>query len=479
MSNQNLNLTKIPSFVKRRKGGTFSFPGSNPVSISRNDLSTLSGSRYYICEKTEGHRALLWLQDTATAVFFDRNMTPTPPKAYGISLTYDAKYAETLLDGEIAWNWQRGLYVFLVFDVLQFCKKPLVNETFPCRINTLTIDFPFTECSQVQYKHFFELKPSNKSLYEHHLSAAQRSYCVDGAIMTPEKLPIKAGRNWKLFKWKPRLQNTVDLRVESDMKAFVCDSDASVATIDPDQRSSVQPGLIYECQWLRDNLWSIVKLRNDKTDANDSTTFRNTVTNIHENIQVNELFGTSYTTKDVDEICKLLTPYKTNKLDSNTNLEIEFRFEKISKTTYLQLFATLSTCRDWCSVERTHTIDNCKGQHRWTTNPNNTNESCVFNKKKLASHQLSDKSIKCVISTEEKVQKGVKEGLCREKRRISFVYDDHGLLWSYDLSCINPCGEEPHWEVELECKAFREHHDHKYIVESGLMKCRDLVEIMC
>ena len=468
------SMDGLPAPFARKRGGHLSFPASNPVSISRSDLGTLDGQVYYICEKTEGERALLWVDPRGASVFADRRMCPHPPAQRGIDLPILPDLASTLLDGEVVWNWRHGRFDYLVFDALMVRGTLMVNEPFTARLSSFTEVYPHGQCPQLQVKHFFHLRAREQVCFDAHYKAANALYDLDGVILTPEKQPVKSGRNWKQFKWKPQLANTVDLRVDEAHQAFVCNSLEPVGRVRSGADTPIRPGL-WECSWdPEQQVWEAVRVRHDKKEANDDLTYKNTLINIREDIQLRELFLRSYSEEDVSEVARMLR----ENLKYDGNCELEFRFDKVSRDMYESVHSKLSTA---LAVSREHQQDQSRNNLRRSSDPANPDKARVFSKKRLAQYTLKDRrDVKCVVSSEEevftcKVNWARRPGdVVRDKRRASFQFREAGgLVWSYDLTCVNL----ESYEIEIECSEFGKQHDPRFIAESGLMKCYDVLRM--
>ena len=122
---------------KRAHHASF-FPGSNPCSIGRSDLSKLSSSEYMVALKSDGVRYLLFLtirpgtREDPVALMIDRarNM-------YEVDLMAPEEFflRGTILEGELVWRQpeQREM-VFLVFDAIRVAGEGLTDKPFRERL---------------------------------------------------------------------------------------------------------------------------------------------------------------------------------------------------------------------------------------------------------------------------------------------------------------------------------------------------------
>ena len=113
-----------------------SFVGTMPVNLSRRSLVSVQKNNYYIAEKTDGVRYLLYvIEQPGTghpmAVLMDRKgalFTLTGSKTLGSALGVN-----TVLDGELVYNRSLQKMVFLLFDVLLLDGRENVTKPFGAR----------------------------------------------------------------------------------------------------------------------------------------------------------------------------------------------------------------------------------------------------------------------------------------------------------------------------------------------------------
>jgi hypothetical protein len=132
-------------------GRGLDFMGCMPLNISRKNLKALQKDPYFVTEKSDGVRYLLFVlpaaavpsvaasagagADGAVAVLMDRS-----PKLYlpvGAAETGRALGVGTALDGEIVMNLATKQSVFLVFDVLALDGTPCSQRPFEERLTCL------------------------------------------------------------------------------------------------------------------------------------------------------------------------------------------------------------------------------------------------------------------------------------------------------------------------------------------------------
>lgn len=130
--------------------GTKSFPGAQPVSFARNHLQELQRQDYYLCEKTDGIRCLLYLtyfagdipeHDQEAHFLIDRknHYYEIRNEAFHFPIPEQGDqsfHRETLLDGELVQDNIDGRLVprYLIFDCLAVDGRSLVERTLDKRL---------------------------------------------------------------------------------------------------------------------------------------------------------------------------------------------------------------------------------------------------------------------------------------------------------------------------------------------------------
>lgn len=232
------------------------FPGGQPVSFESRHLSILETEDYYVCEKSDGVRYLLYFCSP-----------PSGPAAFLIDRNYVFRYLgplvlpgkdlktpheETLLDGELLVDTyedvvetkgvekvkediydldgekeevpkkttkKRKVTSFMIFDCLLVNGRNVIHESLPNRLKHVQNDVihPF---NQLKLKDSFPFLVQMKTMYKpyhmQHLFAEvipKLAHENDGLIFTPVEDPYRSGTCQRMLKWKPAHLNSVDFKL--------------------------------------------------------------------------------------------------------------------------------------------------------------------------------------------------------------------------------------------------------------------------
>lgn len=289
LTNHLLNLwpshNRKPSYDRKP-----TFPGSNPVSIERNHFAYLQNNSFYVAEKSDGVRYLLFcvtVQGQKLDVLMNRRLdlfvvdVQLPP----------GLYENTILDGELTIHRKRHRSVFLVFDAVLLAGRSVQNCTFVNRL--AAADTALGQHANgklpVLIKHFFAIDKAWDE-FHNYLPVIRELFDMDGIVIVPNDLPVQSGRHDTMFKWKARADCTVDMEVvaghESLMLAVYSRRNKCLTNIgNLPLTSTYHIGDILECKYSG-GLWTPVLLRVDKQHPNDDLTYEKTLINIQENIQL-------------------------------------------------------------------------------------------------------------------------------------------------------------------------------------------------
>ncbi|KAI0118680.1 mRNA capping enzyme [Nemania sp. FL0031] len=208
------------------------FPGAQPVSFTRKHLDELRRENYYVCEKSDGMRYLLYMtsdeQGQEVHYFIDRKNDywfinrgnlhfPLP----GDQMKF---HTATVLDGELVMDTLsdgRKEPRYLVFDCLVLNSQVLMNRELGKRLGyfqeqvfkpyrRLMDEYP----EERDYQPFFVDQKDMQLAYgiEKMFKEVIRNlkHGNDGLIFTCLKSDYKPGTDPHILKWKDADENTVD-----------------------------------------------------------------------------------------------------------------------------------------------------------------------------------------------------------------------------------------------------------------------------
>ncbi|KAK6196959.1 hypothetical protein LQW54_011044 [Pestalotiopsis sp. IQ-011] len=208
------------------------FPGAQPVSFARRHLEELRRDDYYVCEKSDGIRYLLYLTDDGQGVelhyLIDRKNDYWWVKGghFPTGQSEDSFHRDTILDGELVVDTMPDgtkIPVYLVFDCLVLHGQSLMSRGLQKRFG-----YFHTEIFK-PYKKLFEKYPQEKAYQPFILGMKEHQFAYgtemmfrqviprlhhgnDGLIFTCLSTEYKHGTDPHILKWKPAEENTVDFR---------------------------------------------------------------------------------------------------------------------------------------------------------------------------------------------------------------------------------------------------------------------------
>lgn len=263
------------------------FPGPNPCSIERADFDKLRRHPYKVCEKTDGVRVLL-----VVATFDEFQLVTLITRAWDVYIIPLHKcprvwYQGTVLDGELVRN-ESGGWEWIGFDAILVSGIPVYREPLEYRLAALERSMRTYEPSPSDTV-VLSVKRYYDTVEEYQESLSNVRHHVDGVILTPAKLGIQVGRHQSMYKLKGAGQHTVDF-LYKDRGLHVFDPSNKDHVCVANMTIDIPPGSIIECSFA-DNTWKFHHVRHDKKTANDMLTYRKTLTNIDENIQIRDIAG--------------------------------------------------------------------------------------------------------------------------------------------------------------------------------------------
>lgn len=208
------------------------FPGAQPVSFSRKHLEELLREDYYVCEKSDGMRYLLYMTDDEEGnevhYFIDRKndywYIDRGSLHFPLPADRQKFHTATVLDGELVIDTMsdgRKEPRYLVFDCLVLDSQVLMNRELSKRLGyfqeqvfkpyrRLLDEYP----SERQYQPFFVDQKDMQLAYgiEKMFMDVIRNlrHGNDGLIFTCLKSDYKPGTDPHIVKWKDAEDNTID-----------------------------------------------------------------------------------------------------------------------------------------------------------------------------------------------------------------------------------------------------------------------------
>lgn len=329
----------------------FTFPGANPVSLSRQNIKTIYEKDYLAALKTDGVRYILIMtmyKNNPKAIMVNRAL-----KFFEVEVWADIDFfeQETVLDGELVWERKCDSLnlLYLVFDAIKIEGKSCKNFTFSERVNkfhSLIANISSNDSLEVieqkvldeksivfvNNMHNMKILPKKfvsmthlEAIWEDRNRLAHRN---DGIIFTENVKGIKIGTDYTSYKWKP--ENTIDVAYNFKSKMIEVRNNKEIVPFTKiilDKKSILSVHFyenkliqclfetlhdhdktqIIECLCKVDNESNClvlfpVKNREDRTSPNDIKIITATIKNIQESITVEEIINfhktSDFTSKD-------------------------------------------------------------------------------------------------------------------------------------------------------------------------------------
>lgn len=327
------------------------FPGAQPVSFTKDHIDTLIQQDYFVCEKSDGTRLLMYCSETddgREAVFLiDRKNSYYSIPRLHFPLPNDPTckkfHTDTIIDGELVLDIVDGQkqLVFLTFDLLLYQGKDVRQRDLAGRLGKLKDMF-----LQPMHK-FLKANPDHKRRFPFRVEFKymQLSYGIemmyreiipklhhgnDGLIFTSQKAHYTSGTDETLLKWKPAEENSVDfmLRIRFKFNAqgeqdFDSMPDLGLFAFHGEDRRTHEAdyrfyadlfaderdwerlkeegtrhhgleGLIVECNLDKESRWRFMRVRDDKQHGNHVTVIGKVLNSIRDGVTMDQLLANSY-----------------------------------------------------------------------------------------------------------------------------------------------------------------------------------------
>lgn len=326
------------------------FPGSQPVSLTRRNLNSLTKFPYVVCEKSDGERHMLLIYKKH-CYLIDRMFN-----IYRVQITLPDMDNTSLLDGELILDTSpnpksKGTIRYLVYDAVQVKGVNVAKETLLYRLKSAFVELirprqrASTDAFAIFVKDFFDVCYSANLVFPY---GCRLGHECDGLIFTPAEDPYKPGTCPRLLKWKPAHLNTVDFVIELVMgyrpedthakllpavagvqkftgiwlarsgpmwnwlienrkainnKVVECGWDPAAYTFVPSNKSEfVDTG-----NWIKDGGWILHRVRDDRTTPNDESVVEKVKASIADGISIGDL------DEALKTVPKLRVPARSNK----------------------------------------------------------------------------------------------------------------------------------------------------------------------
>ncbi|KAG0322219.1 Dcp1p-Dcp2p decapping enzyme complex alpha subunit [Podila horticola] len=312
------------NIVSHRSNST----GAQPVSFTRLTLKELASEDYFVSEKSDGVRVLLYCvvgEDGKQSVYLvDRKNK----FSYVQELVFPAPgnqglLHETVVDGELVTDTEadgQQLVRYLAFDLLVTNGQSIIDKPLGSRLARLQNEF-ITPYRQMLQNPNVKLAPQP---FRVSLKQMELSYGIDkmfyeviphlkhgndGLIFTSAVAPYIPSTNTKMLKWKPPSENTIDFRLTLESTSnhkplFVLHewlggqnySRFGQLTVPDDlwrqwQSTSTElQNRVVEVNYSpSDNTWRFFRFRDDKEHGNHSSVVQKVVQSIQDGVEREEL----------------------------------------------------------------------------------------------------------------------------------------------------------------------------------------------
>ncbi|KAL0215461.1 hypothetical protein P9112_007645 [Eukaryota sp. TZLM1-RC] len=360
-----------------------SFPGCQPVSMSKADLSLLSSQDFLVAEKSDGIRYLLLIMGPEQYLI-DRNFNfnklnlyfPSSPKPESPPLSHTLLDGELLKDRKDKEDPSKGFILrYLIFDCIFFHGKSMVKKNLLERLSAAS-SLEGLRREHGKKGHDFSNEPFEiftktmfKTKYTEHVLCnvvPELLHGNDGLIYTPIRDPYIPGTFQKILKWKPPNLNTVDFKLQKEQRGLVsmyqlfamdrlmlvfyswitlpenqhqaldadaqatsyvveCLYDPSFRTYIPPPRSS-SPTSFEGGQWYQGG-WKLQRVRRDRENPNDVRSVERILKAAENAVSLRELISfTKSIGSNIDKNTKAIDLGSEYSIDSSADLVFRFDF---------------------------------------------------------------------------------------------------------------------------------------------------------
>ncbi|RDD38378.1 mRNA-capping enzyme [Trichoplax sp. H2] len=282
------------------------FPGSQPVSLTYNNITLLRDRRYRVSWKADGVRYMMLIHKNDEIYMIDRNNSifKIPHLKFPRGSDLNSHIENTLLDGEMVIdkvstpNGDQYYPRYLIYDIICFEDENVGNKKQSERMAIIEKEIisprnqaaargiidKTKETFSVRNKQFFDAKDAR---YVLDTFTKKVFHETDGLIFSPEDEPYIPGRCDTVLKWKPAELNTVDFKLhlvkvekhgclptkEARLHVGYGNSQRHVATIPGKGLNKFDSKIVECCLDGKTRTWKILRIREDKAFPNAHSTF--------------------------------------------------------------------------------------------------------------------------------------------------------------------------------------------------------------
>lgn len=209
---------------------TGGFPGSQPVSMDRNNLNLLRTKPYRVSWKADGTRYMLLIVGEDHIYFFGRDFQcfRVSPLRFVNRRDLRVHLKNTLLDGEMVIDRSNGVDRprYLVYDIIHFEGQDVGSMPFVERLECVKKEIVFSRYEAMKFGMINKLEEPFSVAVKDFWEVTMAGYLLspkfceklthepDGLIFQPAKEPYVPGQCDEVLKWKPVEMNSVDFRMK-------------------------------------------------------------------------------------------------------------------------------------------------------------------------------------------------------------------------------------------------------------------------
>ncbi|KAL8707863.1 MAG: hypothetical protein Q9220_007147 [cf. Caloplaca sp. 1 TL-2023] len=332
------------------------FAGAQPVSFAAHHKFELRKEDYYVCEKSDGIRCLMYhtkdeekreviyLIDRKNDYYWVQDLH------FPLPSVEEHFHINTIVDGELVNDRQPNGTLqlkYLVFDCLCLDGNSLMHRTLDKRLAYFreSVYFPYRALynkypEEIQYLPFIvefkgmELGYGIEMMFKEILPNLPHGN--DGLIFTCRNTPYQFGTDPHILKWKPPEENSIDFLLQLEFPTVKPDAEhIRIGLTDPFLDYSAKPhfnlqvvkdnhaylmwGTMYiedsewerlksmgeplhdrivECFMDERNRWRFLRFRDDKLEANHISTVESVMESIRDRVTQDDLIGAAKKIRD-------------------------------------------------------------------------------------------------------------------------------------------------------------------------------------